>query len=85
MGAAEVDIKCSLRNIRTTMVTTFEYEWVELHQDRYKLWYQFSLVQQLNYLCDTLAKRAVADSLDSSPRTIGKQVLPRESVSICVG
>ena len=84
-GAAEADIKRSLRNIKTTMITTFEYEWVESHQDRYKLWHQLTLVQQLNCLCDTLAKRAVADSLDPSSRTIGKQVLPRESASIFVG
>jgi hypothetical protein len=32
-----------------------------------------------------LAKRAVADSIDPSSRTIGKQVLPRESASISVG
>ena len=84
-GAAEADIKRSLRNIKTTMITTFEYEWVESHQDRYKLWHQLTLVQQLNCLCDTLAKRAVADSLDPLSRPIGKQVLPRESASIFVG
>ena len=84
-SAAEADIKRSLRNIKTTMVTMFEYEWVQSHQDRYKLWHQISLVQQLNYLCDTLAKRAVANSLDPSSRTIRKQVLPRESASISLG
>ena len=77
-----LNIKSSLRNIKTTMVTTFEYGWMELHQDRYKLWHQLSLAQQLNCPYEILAKRVVADSLDPSSQTIGKQVLPRESAGI---
>ena len=61
------------------------YKWVKLHQDRYKLWRQLTLTQQLDCMCDTLTKRAIVDSLESQARRIDKQSLPCESKFIFVG
>ena len=63
MGASQADIKRALRNVKCGLKAHLEYEWVESHQDRYKLWDQLTLEQQLNCYCDTLAKDAVTRSL----------------------
>ena len=60
VGAAEADIKRAFRNVKTGLKATFHYEWVESHQDRYQLWSQLPLEQQLNCICDSLAKAAVS-------------------------
>ena len=66
------------------MVTRFGYKWVESHQDRYKLWHQLTIVQQLKCTRDMLTNRAVADSLDPRAQTTGKEFLLRESKNIRV-
>ena len=63
----------------------FKYEWVRAHQDDIKLWHQLTLLQQLNCICDTLAKAAVTRSLTTTVRRIPEQVLPTESVAVFVG
>ena len=69
MGASQADIKRALRSAKAGLRARLTYEWVESHQDRYKLWYQLTLPQQLNCLCDGLAKSAVHLSMSpSSPR-----------------
>jgi hypothetical protein len=60
-----------------------EYEWVESHQDRYKLWHQLTIEQQLNCYCDTLAKDAVTRSLLTNAIPT-QQRLPKESVAVYV-
>jgi hypothetical protein len=81
-GASQADIKRVLRNVKTTLHTTFQYEWVASHQDRYKFWHQLSLTAQLNCLCDTLAKQAVARSLNPRVPRRSQQPLPCESVAV---
>ena len=59
----------------------FNYEWVQLHQDRYKLWQQLPLKQQLNCICDLLVKSAVQYSPHCLEPWLRKQTLPcRNSV-----
>ena len=83
VGASQADIKRCFRNVKTGLCAKLVYEWVESHQDRLKLWFQLSLEQQLNCLCDTLAKEAVTMSLaDLTPPTTYR--LPRESVAVYV-
>ena len=83
MGSSQADIKRSLRNVKCGLRAKLEYEWVESHQDRLKLWFQLTLEQQLNCFCDSLAKAAVTESLsDMSPHR--QQRLPRESVAVYV-
>ena len=82
VGASQADIKRALRNVKTGLKATLTYEWVESHQDRYKLWYHLTTEQQLNCYCDSLAKEAVLQGM-TAPRT-GKQRLPRESAAVFI-
>ena len=50
VGASQADIKRALRSAKAGLRARLTYEWVESHQDRYKLWYQLTLPQQLNCL-----------------------------------
>ena len=83
VGSSQADIKRAFRNVKTGLHAKMEYEWVESHQDRLKLWFQLSLEQQLNCECDTLAKEAVTTSLSDLTPMITRR-LPRESVAVYV-
>ena len=88
-GASQADIKRAdikrvLRNLKAVIKGTMQYEWVPSHQDKYKLWHQLPIEQQLNCMCDTLAKKAVADSLHKQPRLAGTQLLPREKAAVVI-
>ena len=67
-GAAKADIKRLLRNVKKNIEAVYVYKWVEFHQDRYTLWHQLSLEQQLNVLCDKLEKQVVGASVTSDHR-----------------
>ena len=69
--------------VKGTMSAKFRYEWVESHQDRYKFWFQLSLTQQLNCLCDSLAKNAVHLSLSPTSPPNWNPRLPREHTPQC--
>jgi len=58
-SAACSDLHRSLRSTKNYFTGCFKYQHVAGHMDKYLLWHQFSLVQQLNCVCDTTAKRAV--------------------------
>ena len=60
------------------------HEHVDSHMDRVRLWHQLSLEQQLNCLCDNLAKMAVAHSIHQGLRHPGKQLLPCEDAAVYV-
>ena len=53
-------------------------------QDRYKLWSQLPLVQQLNCIYDSLAKTAVQESIHCFDHRTRKQVLPCKSADVFV-
>src|SRR6056300_803772 len=60
------------------------YRHVDAHQDRHKLWWQLTLEEQLNCVCDSLAKAAVSRSMETPlPRDI-KQLLPLEKAAVFV-
>ena len=84
-GASQADIKHVLRNTKTKLKVSFDYKWVRAHQDDYKLWHQLTLLQQLNCICDTLAKSAVTHSLSPTASRRHMQVLPTDSVVVFVG
>jgi hypothetical protein len=50
------DIQRNLRTIKQSFTGNFKYFHVYGHMDKYLKWEQLSLVQQLNCVCDTLAK-----------------------------
>jgi len=84
VGASQADIKRAFRNVKHGMHAKLDYEWVESHQDRYKMWWQLSTEQQLNCICDELAKEAVRQSFGFSVRTAPQLRLPRESAAVFV-
>ena len=83
-GASQADIKRVLRNVKHKIKSTFTYEWVQSHQDRYKFWHQLTIEQQLNCHCDSTAKAAVQHSLHCLDPWSKKQVLPCESAAVFV-
>ena len=72
-------------NVKTKLKVSFKYEWVRAHQDDIKLLHQLTRLQQLNCICDTLAKAAITCSLITTIRHIPEQVLPTDSAAVFVG
>ena len=60
------------------------YNHVNLHIDRLLLWHQLTLVQQLNCICDNLAKTAVHRSLCMDRHRDDDYLLPRENAALFV-
>ena len=52
--------------------------------DKYLLWHQLSLIQQLNCVCDTTTKAAVHRAVTTRCTSIPTQILPREDISIVI-
>ena len=61
------------------------YQHVSSQQDRDKLWGQLSLVEQLNCVCNGLAKSVVTRSLMSTIPCRDKYLLPLEHAAVYVG
>ena len=61
-----------------------KYEHVDSHQDKKRFWWQLSLEEQLNCVCDGLAKAAVYRSMAGRAARKGVQLLPREKAAIVV-
>jgi len=53
------DIQSSIKATKHTFTGKFTYLHVYGLMDKYLLWHQLSLFQQLNCICDMLAKQAV--------------------------
>ena len=77
------DILRSLRTSKGNISAQFTYEHVDSHMDRYKLWRQLTLEQQLNCICDNLAKSAVHRSIRVGFR-VESYLLPLEDIAIVV-
>ena len=58
-GASRADCFCALWTIKMNHIIKVTYYRVSVHQDRHRLWWQVSLVEQLNYVCNELMKAAV--------------------------
>ena len=52
--------------------------------DQHLLWMQLSLTQQLNCVCDRLAKQAVSSAIIEGYNEGHTQILPREDVALLV-
>jgi hypothetical protein len=50
--------------------------------DKYLLWHQLSLIQQLNCVCNTTAKASVHSALTTGYTSTPTQILSREDISI---
>jgi hypothetical protein len=78
------DILHSLKATKHTFTGKFAYVHVYGHMDRYLLWHQLSLPQQLNCVCDMLAKHkhAVTSALMEGSHNRPSQLLPKEHVAV---
>ena len=52
--------------------------------DKYLLWHQLSLIQQLNCVCDTMAKQAVTLAMMQGYHDRPTQLLPKEDVAVVI-
>jgi len=85
VGPLHVYIKHAFCNVQHGMYAKLDYEWgVESHQDCYKVWWQLSPEQQLNCICDQLAKEAVCQSFDFSERSAPQIRLPCKSAAVFI-
>ena len=62
-GASQADLLRAIRTLKLNQILKLSYKHVDSHQDRHKLWWQLTLEEQLNCVCDKLAKAAVTASM----------------------
>ncbi len=84
LSTACSDIHCNLCSTKTIFTCGFKYQHVAGHMDKYVLWHQLSLVQQLNCVCDTNAKGAVQRAITTGYISTPTQTLPREDIAIVI-
>jgi hypothetical protein len=69
---------------QTVLSHTFKYIVVYGHMDQYLEWRQLTLIQQLNCVCDTLAKRAIITATLHGYNSRQSQLLPKEDVALII-
>ncbi len=79
------DIQQSLKATKHTFKGKFTYLHVYGHMDKYLLWHQLSLIQQLNCVCTTLAKQAVTLAMTQGYHDRPTQLPPKEDVAVVIG
>ena len=77
-------IQRSIKATKHTFTGEFTYLHVYGHMDKYLLWHQLSLIQQLNCICDTLAKQAVTSAMMQGYHDWPTQLLPKEDVAVVI-
>jgi hypothetical protein len=78
------DIRRSFQATKQTYQGGFKYIQVYGHMDQHLSWSQLSITQQLNCICDTLAKRAVTTAIIEGYHKGQAQILPREDIALIV-
>jgi hypothetical protein len=78
------DVRRNFRATKQTNLGSFTYVQIYGHMDNYLSWTQLSLMQQLNCLCDTLAKKAVTTATVKGYHDRPAQLLPQEDVALIV-
>ena len=73
-GSSCADILRNIRSIRNKTTATVKYGHVDGHSDKYLLWHQMTLEQQMNVICDGEANIAVARSIECAFQQEGKQL-----------
>ena len=76
------DIQRSFKAMKHTFTGKFTYTHVYGHMDKYLLWHQLSLIQQLNCVCDMLANQAVTLAMMQGYHDRPTQLLPKEDVAV---
>jgi hypothetical protein len=78
------DIQRSFRATKQTYQGGFKYTQVYGHMDQHLSWLQLSLTQQLNCVCNTLAKQAVTNTIVKGYHNGLTQILPQEDIALIV-
>jgi hypothetical protein len=78
------DIQRSFRATKQTYQGGLKYVHVYGHMDQHLSWKQLSLTQQLNCVCNTLAKRAVTTAIIDKYHKGHAQILPKEDAALIV-
>ena len=84
LSAKCANILRSLKAIKPQLHGTFRYVHVYGHMDRMLKWEQLTLTQQLNCVCDTLAKRSVTTAINHGYHDRPTQLLPKEDVALVI-
>jgi hypothetical protein len=77
-------IPCSLKTTKQLLQGVFQYVHVYGHMDRFLKWEQLTLVQQLNCVCDTMAKKSITLAIDHGYHGRRSQLLPKEDVALVI-
>ncbi len=78
------DIHQSFRSTKKNFTGRFKCQHVAGHMEKYLLWHQLSLIQQLNCVCNTTAKGAVHTANTTVYTSTPTQILPQEDISIVI-
>jgi hypothetical protein len=83
-SAKYADIRWSFHATKQTYSGFFHYVHVYGPMNKYLSWTQLSLIQQLNCVCNTLAKRAVTTAIIKGYHDYPAQLLLRKDVALIV-
>jgi hypothetical protein len=83
-SAKFADICRSLKAVKQLLSGTFFYVHVYGHMDRMLKWEQLTLTQQLNCVCNTLAKCLVTTAINHGYHDRLTQLLPKEDVALVI-
>ena len=84
-GSKHADIGRAQRTVTGRLGVRPRYEWVKAHRDDKAKWDELTTEEQLNCICDELAKSAVKRGGKAGEREADKQRLPGEKCAIIVG
>jgi hypothetical protein len=84
-GIKHSDLQRAIRTCKCKVTMALKYEHVRAHQDKIKPWSMLTLAEQLNVICDELAKGAVLRYLsDVTQEGRESQLLPLEKAAIVI-
>ncbi len=78
------DICRSLKMTKPLLNGAFQYVHVYRHMDQYLKWEQLTLMQQLNCVCNTLAKKSITTEIIHGYHDRQSQLLPKEDVALVI-
>jgi hypothetical protein len=83
-SANSANIRRSFRATKQGYIGGFKYVHIYGHMDQFLPWNQISLMQQLNCVCDTLAKKALLLAIISGYHDWPTQILPCKDVALVI-
>jgi hypothetical protein len=83
-SAKSANIRCSFRANKQGFIRGFKYIHRYGHMDQFLPWSQLSLMQQLNCICNTLAKNVLLLAIISGYHDRPIQILPRDDIALVI-